>query len=838
MSFNAGAVVAELRLNNRQFITGINSSISASGGLMTKLGSLAGVAARATAALGAVAAVGAGAVIKNMISTEAQLEQNRISFTTMLGDAEKAQSFMGDLSDFAKKTPFEILGIQDSAKKLMAYGIESDKVIDTLNTLGNISAGVGLDKMPQLTLAFGQVRSATYLTGAELRQFTEAGVPLLEELAKQSGKTASQVKAEMESGMRVPFEEVEKALKSLTGEGGRFSNLMIEQSKSLSGVWSNLKDSWTLAMSDIAQKSGIFDLVKDAAMRLMNFIETHKETIIEFASNGVGFLVEKLSSLWGLWERNREKVIEFVGGVSTALTGLDAVKTELGRVFESGDIDQLSHLFLARAGVPTWITNSVEKLGELRMIIEERGGIFNILKEKWEEFKQSSLGQYVLDALGTFKEIWPIVKDELIPVVQDAMPTIKQFFEIMKDNAIKLFGADLAILVTGLRGIAELIKLGVRLLAWYIPKWEYVADAVMNFKENASRVFHLLVEIVKTRLEIMRLKVQEKIDEIRGKFDELWEKVKQSDAFQWLMGVIDKVSEKWNTFKATMVVVRDIFILVGAIIKELADRAITWLSEKIDLLKQKWEEIKKHIADVVNPIIDAVKQKFYEWRDAIQELINKVIEHFQPAAETIKTKTDEVKTKTEETKTKFEELKQKIIDMVDRAKEKLIEFKDRVVEKFNEVKDQIQPVIDRVEALWQAFSDKFGKIARKVSDVITPIVNLRNTLSDVLGMMQGTSGKTALARAGGSDLTKQKGAPSFANGVRNFIGGEAMVGENGPEKVILPTGSSVIPNAQTEMQSGRSAMIHIENMNVNERSEASQIAQELDLMLRLRSSTA
>ncbi len=100
-----------------------------------------------------------------------------------------------------------------------------------MNTLGDITAGVGKDKMPQLILAFGQVRAAGKLTGQELRQFTEAGVPLLEELGKTMGKTATQVKEDMENGLAPSFEVVETSLANMSKEGGKFHNLMQKQSQ-------------------------------------------------------------------------------------------------------------------------------------------------------------------------------------------------------------------------------------------------------------------------------------------------------------------------------------------------------------------------------------------------------------------------------------------------------------------------------------------------------------------------------------------------------------------------------------------------------------------------------
>lgn len=187
-----------------------------------------------------------------IVKAGAGFEQTQIAFETMLGSAEQAQKTLSDLSQFAARTPFELGQLEEASKRLLAYGTAADDLIPTLKMLGNISAGVGMDKLPQLILAFGQVQAATKLTGMELRQFSEAGVPLLGTLADQLGKTEQEV-IEMVSAGEVGFEQVKLALAALTGEGGRFFELMDKQSQSLGGQWSNLKDQLALTARTIGE---------------------------------------------------------------------------------------------------------------------------------------------------------------------------------------------------------------------------------------------------------------------------------------------------------------------------------------------------------------------------------------------------------------------------------------------------------------------------------------------------------------------------------------------------------------------------------------------------------
>lgn len=196
------------------------------------------------------AGVALGAIGAASIKAAGDFEQTQIAFTTMLGSAEEAEIMLKNLADFAKRTPFTLTGIEEQSKKLLAYGISAENLMGDIKALGDISAGVGTEKLPQLTLAFGQVAAAGKLRGQEIRQFTEAGVPILEELGKVMGKTAGEIQ-EMTSRGEIGFEDVRKAMMSLSGEGGRFEDLMTKQSETVQGKFSNLQDTLQLMAREI-----------------------------------------------------------------------------------------------------------------------------------------------------------------------------------------------------------------------------------------------------------------------------------------------------------------------------------------------------------------------------------------------------------------------------------------------------------------------------------------------------------------------------------------------------------------------------------------------------------
>lgn len=213
-----------------------------------------------------------------------KFEQVQIAFETMLGSAEKAKILLEEITQFAKITPFQLTGLLESSKRLLAFGFSAKQILPTLESLGNISAGVGRDKLPQLILALGQVRAATRLRGQELRQFTEAGVPLIEELAKELGVAEKEIQT-LVSGGKVGFKDVNQALLNLTTGSGRFADLMTKQSKSFLGIISNIID--TLEIFAIKVGSELLPELKELANGFLEFLDINREIIKQ---NLLGFL--------------------------------------------------------------------------------------------------------------------------------------------------------------------------------------------------------------------------------------------------------------------------------------------------------------------------------------------------------------------------------------------------------------------------------------------------------------------------------------------------------------------------------------------------------------------
>src|SRR3990167_5891264 len=149
------------------------------------------------------------------IKSASDFEQSRVALETMVGGVDNAKKLLREITDFARKTPFQLPEVVEETKKLLAYGITQDKVLGDMKTLGDIAAGVGKDKLRFLTLAFGQVATKGKLMGQEIRQFTESGVHLVDQLAKSLGKTREEITKMSEEG-DISFEQVRSALEDIS----------------------------------------------------------------------------------------------------------------------------------------------------------------------------------------------------------------------------------------------------------------------------------------------------------------------------------------------------------------------------------------------------------------------------------------------------------------------------------------------------------------------------------------------------------------------------------------------------------------------------------------------
>lgn len=214
-------------------------------------------------------------LVQSIVQVRGQFQQLELAFNTMLRSTEKSQVLMSQLVDTAAKTPFDLTSIAQGAKQMLAFGSNVGSVVDEIVMLGNVASGVSAP-LGDLIYLYGTLRSQGRAYTVDIRQFAGRGIPIYEELGKVLNVDRQELNKLVTEG-KVGFPEVEKAFKNMTSEGGIYFNLMQEQSKSLTGMLSNLGDAWDSALNKIGKDNE--DLFAGAIQGAIDLVENMDEII-------------------------------------------------------------------------------------------------------------------------------------------------------------------------------------------------------------------------------------------------------------------------------------------------------------------------------------------------------------------------------------------------------------------------------------------------------------------------------------------------------------------------------------------------------------------------------
>lgn len=211
--------------------------------------------------------------VNKVVQVRGEFQQLEVAFTTMLGSAEKANALMQQLTKTAAVTPFDLQGVTQGAQQLLAYGVEAEKVNDVLVHLGDIAAGLSLP-LNDLVYLYGTTMTQGRMFTQDLRQFMGRGIPLADELAKQFGVTKDKV-GELVTAGKVGAEEFNKAIMSMSSEGGKFAGLMEAQSKTITGQISNIEDAIDSMFNKIGQQSE--GIINDSLSVVASLVENYEK---------------------------------------------------------------------------------------------------------------------------------------------------------------------------------------------------------------------------------------------------------------------------------------------------------------------------------------------------------------------------------------------------------------------------------------------------------------------------------------------------------------------------------------------------------------------------------
>ena len=290
------------------------------------------------------------------------VEQLGVAFETIIGNATKAKNLLEEIGVFARSTPFELPEVQAASRQLLAFGIESDRIIPTLRRLGDISAGLGI-RLQELAFLYGQTRTQQTLYTQDINQFASRGVPIYEKLAEVLGTVPTEVKKIAAEG-KIGFRELQLVIADLTDEGGQFFNLMEKQSQTIGGQISNLSDQFTRLNVSVFQAfqpltgqviSILADITKEAVDQEGVFAKIRirsQEIAAELATNtdladnlgnlfatvvseSLTLVVNLAESLTNTLNENPEIIKQSVDGLIEFIKNLNAAVTFAGQLSAS-----------------------------------------------------------------------------------------------------------------------------------------------------------------------------------------------------------------------------------------------------------------------------------------------------------------------------------------------------------------------------------------------------------------------------------------------------------------------------------------------------------------------
>ena len=414
------------------------------------LGNTADQLARKLALVFSVSAI--SGYIRKMVQVRAEFELQQKALSVILQSKNEANKLWNQVVQLAVKSPFTIQELHGYVKELSAYRIETDQLFDTTKRLADVSAGLGVD-MGRLILAYGQVRAAEYLRGTELRQFTEAGIPMLQELADRftalEGRAVSTADVfERISKRMVTFKDVAAVFRSMTDEGGTFYKMQEEQAQTLAGQISNLKDEMSIMLNDIGKESqGILMLL----IQLAKFMVRNWRAIAPVLKTGIGLLVVYKTALFTLSGTARQAAIS-LGYVKAGTLGLTGAIKKLFWVLKSNPWGAiLSALAMAALALADLFSGGTDDVKELDKALQETQRTISNIKFKFENANDIQTQREQLLALSKLAEKQYGIKlnidweaktpEELKAEFEKAVTEMQQFSSLF-NRTVNLFEGD------------------------------------------------------------------------------------------------------------------------------------------------------------------------------------------------------------------------------------------------------------------------------------------------------------------------------------------------------------------------------------------------------------
>lgn len=750
------------------------------------------------------------------LKASGEMEQNEIAFTTMLGSAGKAKDLLQDMTKFAESTPFELPGVVNAGKQMIAFGFQSNEIINNLRMLGDVSAGLSVP-IGDMTYLFGQIKTQGKAMTQDLMQFANRGVPIFEELAKVTGKNTGEIR-KMASQGKIGFDEIDMAFKNMTGAGSKFGGLMEAQSKSLLGQWSNLNDTFGETERIIGKEltpvaSDLMTIASEGlkALNIMMSSElpdsiTMTGSIIKDVKNLMNGTAEAVESIGdNLGEIKVDQILDEVRMWEASSTGISAKVDDLSTKY--GKVNAYAGIYSEYVKGNVKLTDAQVK--NMETILSQYKSIGVQAKDELESWKQRGMIK-----LETKEEKSTPKKDDDSANKEWANKK-KQANSYYNDLVLKSAMAEASdIKRIDLTTQKELKSLDEKKA--YLTEYQYqeaqsliTYDAIRQADQarmkETSAMFSDLSSIqtkfytdssseaanaVGTMSATIVSSIQGMSSEISKVFADI-----AADSRKNGMSMGDGFKIGASVAVAALSSINAVLNMQSALVQASYQRQIEALQYKQEKEQEALEASYELLEEDSSNKEELRLLELQAYAESLQGKTDAEIDY------ALKKKETELKSANDaNTLQKKKEADQKKIDQKYATEKWKLE-----VEAFNAKKDADKAAV--------MMSTSIGIVsawagAMQLSPVMPAVIAVGSALSAI---MFGAAAK----QINMIDGQKPPAPPKFATGVTNFEGGMAIVGERGREMVTLPRGANVITNENTESLLAGSPQYLVNNIYVN-----------------------
>jgi len=446
--------------------------------------------------------IGAVEIGKSIIEEADRFEQAKIAFSTMLGSAAKANDLLKQIEGFAEHTPFQEKDLEGYAKQLLATGYSAQQIIPMLKSMGDVAAGVGMDKMPILVRAMGFMHNTGVADLGNLESMMEAGVPILDKLAQQMGMNKIQLKALVSAG-RVGYAQVAQAMQQMTGKGGVFNDMMSKQMNTIGGLWSNLKDTLDFLYRDIGMK--LLPSLKSVVKTIQSFIAANREAIINGVVKGFNLLAYVIGFIIGVIRG----LIDDFGGINkvSAFFKANLLKIVVAMLAFGAAIRIVNMLKWIQEAIAVvralkiwtaaqWLLNvaiDANPIGLIILGIAALAAAAYLIITHWKEVKA-----FLISTWKTILEVLKRAWDTVVNVWNNA----KMFFDRLWNNILQIISNVWGWIVGIAKGVLDKIQ-GVwgRITGFFSGLWNGIKDTAIGIWTAISDFITGKVDAVKQKVQ-------------------------------------------------------------------------------------------------------------------------------------------------------------------------------------------------------------------------------------------------------------------------------------------------------------------------------------------------